>query len=86
MKKKNINSLLLSLFALLLLGCSGNTSSCYYLDAMNGDDNKNGHSVDNAWKSLSKLKNVRLKPGDKVLLKRGREFSRGIGNIRTGNT
>ena len=74
MKKKNINSLLLSLFALLLLGCSGNTSSCYYLDAMNGDDNKNGHSVDNAWKSLSKLKNVRLKPGDKVLLKRGGSF------------
>lgn len=74
MKKKNVNNLLLSLFVLLLLGCSGNTPSYYYLDAMNGNDGESGRSADKAWKSLSKLQDVRLKPGDKVLLKRGGTF------------
>lgn len=74
MKKKNVNKLLLSLFVLLLLGCSGNAPSYYYLDAMNGNDSKSGRSADKAWKSLSKLQEVRLKPGDKVLLKRGGTF------------
>ena len=36
-----------------------------------GDDNNSGLAPDEAWKSLEKLRGVKLLPGNKVLLKRG---------------
>ena len=48
---------------------------CYYLDATGGDDNNSGLAPDEAWKSLEKLRGVKLLPGNKVLLKRGEVFN-----------
>lgn len=62
------------LFLLAMASCLGPSAASYYLDATNGDDNQNGLSESNAWKSLSKLRDVKLNPGDRVLLKRGDIF------------
>ena len=63
------------LFLLAMAGCSvPAASSSYYLDVTNGDDSRNGLSEATAWKSLSKLRDVKLTPGDRVLLKRGDTF------------
>lgn len=72
---KHVNSYLLFFFLVFLcVGCAPDTS-CYYLDAVNGNDNNNGHSEQAAWKSLSKLQSLQLKPGDRILLKRGDTYS-----------
>lgn len=47
----------------------------YYLDAEGGNDSSDGKSQGTAWKSLSKVSNLKLLPGDKVLLKRGSTFN-----------
>ena len=57
-----------------MASCLGPSAASYYLDATNGDDNQNGLSESNAWKSLSKLRDVKLNPGDRVLLKRENIF------------
>ena len=46
----------------------------YFLDAVNGDDSHDGTSPETAWKTLEKLSNVRLGPGDVVLFKAGDVF------------
>ena len=43
----------------------------YYVSASAGDDNNSGTSEEEAWKSLSKLNDLKLESGDSVLLKRG---------------
>ena len=63
----------LCLVWLAMAGCSERAVS-YYLDAADGDDNRDGLSEAAAWKNLSRLRDVRLEPGDKVLLKRGGTF------------
>ncbi|WP_293667439.1 right-handed parallel beta-helix repeat-containing protein [uncultured Parabacteroides sp.] len=63
------------LFSLLWMSCSNQTASSYYLDAVNGDDSQNGLTEATAWKSLSGLRNVELKPGDRIRLKRGGTFA-----------
>ncbi len=45
--------------------------STYYVDATNGDDSNNGLSDTAAWKTISKVINTGLNPGDKILFKRG---------------
>ncbi len=50
---------------------AGNT---YYMDATGGDDNNDGLSAGNAWKSLNKINNTALYPGDQVLLKSGEKW------------
>ena len=62
------------LFLLAMASCSGPSAVSYYLDVTNGDDSRNGLSEATAWKSLSKLRDVKLNPGDRVLLKRGDTF------------
>lgn len=47
----------------------------YYLDAQNGNDANNGLSEKQAWKSIGKIKDVHLKPGDSLLLRRGSVFT-----------
>jgi hypothetical protein len=49
-------------------------ATTYYLDATGGNDSNSGNSVEKAWKSLEKVKSLALKPGDKVLLKKGEIF------------
>ena len=66
--------MILLLFSFLLAACS-DSPVCYYLDATGGDDNNSGLAPDEAWKSLEKLRGVKLLPGNKVLLKRGEVFN-----------
>ena len=47
----------------------------YYLDAEGGDNSNDGKSPERAWKSLSKVADIKLLPGDQVLLKRGCLFN-----------
>ncbi|MCD7937537.1 MAG: right-handed parallel beta-helix repeat-containing protein [Tannerellaceae bacterium] len=57
----------------VLTACSGPV--IYYLDAVGGDDRQTGLSEQKAWKSLDKIKEVTLRPGDRILLKRGTTFT-----------
>jgi hypothetical protein len=50
------------------------SATTYYLDATGGNDSASGISVEEAWKSLEKVKSLALKPGDKILLKKGEIF------------
>lgn len=45
-----------------------NVATPYYFDSTKGDDTYDGKSADQAWKSLAKLRQIELKPGDSVLL------------------
>jgi hypothetical protein len=45
------------------------TSSNYYVDSISGNDNNNGMSPSNAWKSLEKVNSTVFKPGDSILFK-----------------
>lgn len=46
----------------------------YYLDAREGNDANDGLSACHAWKSLSRVKSLVLRPGDSLLLRRGVTF------------
>lgn len=43
----------------------------YYVDAMQGSDAADGLSERSAWKSLDKLKDIKLRAGDSLLFRRG---------------
>ena len=51
--------------------CPDNT----YFVSSSGDDSNTGLSPENAWRSISKLNELDLQPGDQVLFKGGEEFS-----------
>lgn len=74
--------LLCFLFALVAGTASATT---YYLDAVKGNDAFSGTSLDRPWRSLDRLKGLVLKPGDKLLLKRGCTF-RGVMEINAQGT
>lgn len=57
-----------SLVLLTLASCNYST---YYVDAEHGHDTNSGLFKIDAWKSLDNIRKLRLRPGDKVLLKRG---------------
>ena len=67
-------TMILLLFSFLLAACSDGPV-CYYLDATGGNDNNSGLTPGKAWKSLEKLREIKLQPGNKVLLKRGEIFN-----------
>jgi hypothetical protein len=46
----------------------------YYIDATNGNDGANGLSATTAWKTLSKIQQATLYPGDSVRFKRGSSY------------
>jgi len=46
----------------------------YYFDGFRGNDNGNGLTPNSAWKSLSKISQLRLKAGDCILFHRGTSF------------
>lgn len=72
---KQLSSYLLYVLLLFTgMACNPDTS-CYYLDAVNGNDSNSGHSEQHAWQSLAKLQSVKLQPGDRVLLKRGTTYT-----------
>jgi len=43
----------------------------YYVDPVRGNDNQNGTSENTAFKSLSKINSITLRPGDNVFLRKG---------------
>lgn len=91
--KKTITAL--TLLASLMLsigmwGCKGNNSkgniqNIYYVDTSLGNNQNNGLSEKHPWKTVEAIKQVQLKPGDKILLKRGQEF-KGVIDISAQGT
>ena len=69
------------LFLCLFLGliiCSTKIygqSLSYYIDSQGGNDSNSGHSIDSAWKSLSKINTITFQPGDQILLKSGSNWT-----------
>lgn len=63
------------LFAFFVAACTQKYSKaegiCYYVDASAGDDACSGLSEEEAWKSIERVNGVSLRPGDRVLFKRG---------------
>jgi hypothetical protein len=61
----------LQIIVLSVLPLSGYAQSTYFLDDLAGNDNNRGTSVSLPWKSIEKINNTLLKPGDSVLFRRG---------------
>lgn len=59
---------------LVSLLCSCNAVHTYYVDATLGDDAYEGVSEDKPLRTLSAVSRIKLKPGDKLLFKRGEIF------------
>jgi len=53
---------------------SDRETKTYYVDSLSGQDTNNGRSPQTAWRTLSKIENTALFPGDTVLLARGRTW------------
>jgi len=69
---KHISLLLIVLFA----ACSHQRNTAnYYFDPVDGKDTHSGTTPSQAFKSLSKIKELSLKPGDSILLKSGTTFT-----------
>ena len=76
-----------TLFLLIFLGLGGNIfvpahakskprgGQNYYVDAQNGDDRDDGKSEKTAWKSLLRTKELQLRAGDSLLLRRNSSFN-----------
>ncbi|MEO3868606.1 right-handed parallel beta-helix repeat-containing protein [Nonomuraea sp. B12E4] len=47
----------------------------YYLDAAAGDDAASGRTADHPWKSLDKVNGTTFQPGDRILLRAGRQWT-----------
>ncbi len=54
----------------------------YYVSSLDGNDNNDGLSENNAFYSLQKINDIELKPGDKVLLEAGSVFTNGFLHIK----
>lgn len=68
------------IFCFFLMSCNQaqrneNGGFSYYVDATNGNDNYDGLSKNKAWKSVERISQIKLNPGDKVFLKRGECFN-----------
>eukprot|EP01084_Bolivina_argentea_P296413 510507_1 len=57
------------LFYLMLVCYSVGDSTNYYFSSTSGNDSNSGTSIDNPWKSISKMKNISIQAGDNILLK-----------------
>jgi len=51
------------------------SATTYYIDATNGNDSYSGTSIDQAWKSISKVNSSTFQPGDYILFKRGEIYN-----------
>ena len=73
MKRKAIIKAVILSLTIALAACTSNkvTTVNYYFDPEQGTDINAGTSPDKAFKSLSKVNNLDLQPGDSVLLKSG---------------
>lgn len=46
----------------------------FYIDALSGDDARDGNAPETAWKSLGRARDMTLGPGERLLLRRGSVF------------
>lgn len=71
--KTTMNNLFVLALILVSLACSKNQTkqTNYYFDANGGNDSNSGISEKKAFKSLNKIQDLTLKPGDSILLKSG---------------
>lgn len=53
-------------------------ATTYYVDSQEGNDSNNGISVNHPFRTLERLKSLKLNPGDSILLHTGRVHSGGI--------
>lgn len=67
------------LFAILFLASCIKSPTTYYLDATGGNDVNSGLSAEKAWKTLKRIEGLNLKPGERLLFKRGETF---IGELK----
>jgi hypothetical protein len=51
----------------------------YYMDATGGDDGNDGRSPATAWQTIGKVNGASLRPGDRVLFKRGETWTLAAG-------
>ena len=72
---KYVTSVLLSL---CLLAAANLGAATYYVDNENGNDDNAGTSEKTAWKSIGKVNQFALKPGDSVLFRRGGLWRGGV--------
>ncbi|WP_022683538.1 right-handed parallel beta-helix repeat-containing protein [Sphingobium bisphenolivorans] len=69
--------------------CSAGLSSAasaasYYVDAVKGDDRFSGTSQDQPWKSIARIRDYPLQPGDRVLLAPGSVWKEPLTITRSG--
>lgn len=55
----------------MLFACAGLQAADYYVDVLKGNDVQSGTSADSAWKTVNRVNSAEIKPGDRVLFKRG---------------
>lgn len=58
----------------------------YYVSSSAGNDQNSGTSQDKPFKSLAKINEIKLGPGDKVLLKRGDTWNGQAIHVKTGSS
>jgi hypothetical protein len=73
--RKFIGPVLLLLGVLVLLSCTEqNKTTNYYFDPVNGNDQNKGTSRRKPFRSISKINDLVIKPGDSILFNGGAEF------------
>lgn len=66
--------------------CPTSSGTTYYLDNLDGNDTNPGTSPTAAWKTLSKANSAQLAPGDRLLLKRGGDWTGSLRATRSGTS
>ncbi len=61
-------------------------ATTYFIDSATGDDNNAGTSESAAWKTLEKASRAPLAPGDRLLLRRGGQWTGSLKITRSGTT
>lgn len=61
-------------FSLCIPAFAAQSGTCFYVDAVNGDDGNDGTSPAAAWKTVVRAAENEFAPGDSLLLKRGQTF------------
>lgn len=62
------------------------SGTTYYVSSENGNDENSGTSEDQAFKTLDKINEITLKPGDRVLLEKGSVFNNQYLHIKGSGT
>ncbi|MCK9506928.1 MAG: hypothetical protein M0Q54_00675 [Pigmentiphaga sp.] len=65
---------ILIIFVIALMFSQNILAATYHISSVNGDDNANGLSANSAWKTIEKIQNTNLLPGDSVRFERGSSF------------